>query len=175
MYPNLPSNASDMAYAAANAATLSGIFDQDERRRYGGGMLQRAAPDKGKDDVDAGSDGTITPPASTINKKTKGKKKASPQDSVIDPALSGDAGTPKSDSKDPDHEQVWVQNMRLIEWLRDYVKKRLSNGEFEEENKAGSPQAKTALDTDMTGLDENKDKSEEEHLYPVLRHVEESA
>lgn len=175
LYPSLPSNASDMAYAAANAATLSGIYDNEERRRYGGGMLQRAAPDKGRDDMDIASDGTITPPAAAINKKAKGKKKASPQNSVIDPALSAEAETPQSDSKDADQEQVWVQNMRLIEWMRDFIKKRLQGGEFDEDDKSGMEKDKSELDIDMTGMDENKDKSEEEHLYPVLRHVEESA
>ncbi|KIW15997.1 hypothetical protein PV08_06048 [Exophiala spinifera] len=175
LYPSLPSNASDMAYAAANAATLSGMFDNDERRRYSGGMLQRAAPDKDRDDMDIVTDGSVTPPASAIN---KGKKKAeSPGDSVIDPALSAEIGSPKSDSKDPEPGEVWVQNMRLIEWMRELIKKRLESGQFDDDDdKALTPKA-DGLDHDMTGTDDHKlqDRSEEEQLYPVLRHVEESA
>merc|ERR1711939_1158933 len=69
MYPSLPASSSDMAYAAANSATLSGMFDNDERRRYSGGMLQRAAPDKDKDEMDIVTDGSVTPPASAMNKQ----------------------------------------------------------------------------------------------------------
>lgn len=177
MYPNLPSNASDMAYAAANSATLSGMFDNDERRRYSGGMLQRAAPDKDKDEMDIVTDGSVTPPASAMSKQAKGKKKAgSPEDSLIDPALSAaEVGTPKSDSKDPEPGEVWVQNMRLIEWMRDLIKKRLDTEQFDDDDKTATPKAEGGLDHEMTGTDDHKDRSEEEQLYPVLRHVEESA
>ena len=169
MYPNLPSNASDMAYAAANAATLSGIYENDERRRYSGGMLQRAAPAKRDDDMDMASEGSATPPASAINKSAKkGKGKYSPKDSVIDPALSGEATTPRSEGKEEDREQVWVQNMRLIEWMRDLIKKKLERGDYAEEG--GKRVAKG--DTEMGGTNERTDQ---EQLYPVLRHVEETA
>merc|ERR1711939_543228 len=177
MYPSLPSNASDTAYAAANSATLSGMFDNDERRRYSGGMLQRAAPAKDKDDMDIVTDGSVTPPASAMNKQAKGKKKAgSPEDSVIDPALfAAEVGTPKSDSKDPEPGEVWVQNMRLIEWMRDLIKKRLDTEQFDDDDKTVTPKAEGGLDHEMTGTDDPKHRSEEEQLYPVLRHVEESA
>ncbi|KAJ4542418.1 hypothetical protein HRR76_000718 [Exophiala dermatitidis] len=178
LYPNLPSSASDMAYAAANAATLSGIYDQEERRRYSGGMLQRAAPAKVKDEMDITSDGSVTPPASALNQQNKDKKSASPQENVIDPALAAEAAsTPKSDPRDADQEQVWVQNMRLIEWMREFIKKKLQSGDYEEENgHGGSPHHGGQLDHDMSGTSDQKhDKSEEEQLYPVLRHVEESA
>ena len=43
MYPNLP--AGDMGYQTGNGATLGGHYDnEDPRRRYSGGMLQRAQP-----------------------------------------------------------------------------------------------------------------------------------
>lgn len=176
MYPTLPSSASDIAYAAANAATLSGMYDsEDHRRRYSGGMLQRAAPAPGKDDMDIVSDGSVTPPASAINKQAKGKGKASPEESVIDPALSADASTPKSDSKEADHEQVWVQNMRLIEWMREFIKKRLERGDFGDiDGNETDAKDDGNVDTDMSGTDDHKDKSDQEQLYPVLRHVEES-
>lgn len=179
LYPNLPASASDMAYAAANAATLSGLYENEERRRYSGGMLQRAAPDKGKDEMDIGSDGSATPPASTLNQQAKGKDRASPQENVIDPALAAEAAsTPKSDPRDADQEQVWVQNMRLIEWMREFIKKKLQTVDMDEDNNGNSrsPHEGGQLDHDMTGTgDHNKERSEEEQLYPVLRHVEESA
>lgn len=169
LYPNLPSNASDMAYAAANAATLSGIYENDNRRRYSGGMLQRAAPAKRDDDMDLGSEGSATPPASVMNKSAqKGKGRGTPKDSVIDPAL--DASSPKSEGKEEDREQVWVQNMRLIEWMRDLIKKKLERGDYEED---GSKKADTE-DTEMGGTGK-EEKTDHEQLYPVLRHAEETA
>jgi hypothetical protein len=177
MYPTLPSTASDMAYAAANAATLSGLYETEERRRYSGGMLQRAAPDKVKSEMDTASDGSATPPASTLNEQSKGKDDASSQDNVIDPALAAEAASAKADPRDADQEQVWVQNMRLIEWMREFIKKKLQSGEYEEDSASRhSPQQGGELDHDMTGAgDQAKERSEEEQLYPVLRHVEESA
>lgn len=162
-----------MAYAAANAATLSGMYDNDERRRYSGGMLQRAAPARrDTDEMDVASEGSVTPPASVINKSAKkGKGKVSPKDSVIDPALSGDASSPKSD-KEEDREQVWVQNMRLIEWMRDMIKKKLERGDYQEKDKAADSEKE---DTEMGGTDDKDAKTDHEQLYPVLRHVEETA
>jgi hypothetical protein len=168
MYPSLPSGG-DMSYAGGNAATLGGMYD-DDQRRYRGGMLQRAAPAKKDDDMETGSDGSVTPPASVINKAAKGKA-AESKDPLIDPALSGDAGTPKSDAGNKeDGETTWVQNMRLIEWMRDLIKKRLERGEYDEDGKL-----KESADTEMSGTDEKSEKSDQEQLYPVLRHVEETA
>ncbi|KIV88086.1 hypothetical protein, variant 1 [Exophiala mesophila] len=176
MYPTLPSSTGDIAYAAANAATLSGMYDsEDHRRRYSGGMLQRAAPAKDRDAMDVASDGSLTPPASAMNKEAKGKGKASMEDSLIDPALSGDASTPKSESKEPDSQQIWVENMRLIEWMRDFIKKKLEREDYDDEDQKEVTAKADGDDTDMTGTDDHKDKSDHEQLYPVLRHVEESA
>lgn len=180
MYPSLPASSSDMAYAAANAATLGGMYD-DESRRYRGGMLQRAAPaKKDGDEMETASDGSVTPPASAINRAAKGKDKADLKDSVIDPALSSaaDASTPRSDvTKEEDRETAWVQNMRLIEWMRDIIKKRLERGEYDEDNADASSAKKEgeSADAEMTGTDEKSEKTDQEQLYPVLRHVEETA
>jgi hypothetical protein len=62
--------------------------------------------------------------------------------------------------------------------MREYIKKRLDRGEYDDaDGKANSPGMKhDGLDTDMTGTEENnnQDKSDQEQLYPVLKHVEES-
>lgn len=171
MYPSLPSSGGDMSYAGGNAATLGGMYD-DDQRRYRGGMLQRAAPaKKDGDDMDTATDGSITPPAAAMNKIAKGKA-ADSKDPLIDPALSGEAGTPKSDvGKEEDRETTWVQNMRLIEWMRDLIKKRLERGEYDEDG----AKAKESADTEMSGTDDKSAKTDQEQLYPVLRHVEEAA
>ncbi|KIW73951.1 hypothetical protein PV04_02026 [Phialophora macrospora] len=180
MYPTLPASASDMAYAAASAATLSGLYDED-RRRWEGGRLQRAAPGKGRDEMDMASDGSVTPPASGISKESKGKKRDSPVSSVIDPALDTTVGTPRESKDSPDQTEMWVQNMRLIEWMREFIKKKLESGDYD----GASPvPAKEGVkkdvdeqdDTEMGGTDDHKEKSTDaEQLYPVLRHVEENA
>jgi hypothetical protein len=106
-----------------------------------------------------------------MNKIAKGKAVDS-KDPLIDPALSGDAGTPRSDAgKEEDRETTWVQNMRLIEWMRDLIKKRLERGEYDEDDSKN----KDPADTEMSGTDEKSATSDQEQLYPVLRHVEEAA
>ena len=180
MYPSLPSSTADYAAIAANsAATMSSMYEDDARRRIGGGMLQRAAPSKSDDGMDIERDGSMTPPASSMNKgKAKGKE-SSPKDSVIDPALSGEAGTPKAD-KPEDEQETWLQNLRLIEWMREYIKRQLETGTFEgdEAQKQAQPDVKPeAVDADMTDVhdDSEQRKKDEEQLYPVLRHVEQDA
>jgi hypothetical protein len=180
MYPTLPAH-SGMDYAntsATNAATLGSMYEgEDQRRRYSGGMLQRAQPARrtnkaGNDDaMDGSSEGSATPPAAA--RKAKGKqKKASAQQMVIDPALGGETSkTPTSErsgevsKEEAERQSMWVENMRLIEWMREFVKKRLENGEFEDEN--GNQTGE--MDTEMGETDENK---KHEGLYPVLKAVE---
>ncbi|RMZ77361.1 hypothetical protein DV737_g4414, partial [Chaetothyriales sp. CBS 132003] len=174
MYPSLPSQGSDIAMTAANAATLSGLYEED-RQRYGGGMLQRAAPaKKDVDEMDVTSEGSLTPPASVMNAGSKkGKGKAPPKDSVIDPALSAASDTARSEAKEEDREQIWVQNMRLIEWMREIIKKRLESGDYERDE--GARAETTGEDAEMTGTAGVKDKTDQEQLYPVLKHVAEDA
>ncbi|KAJ9655500.1 hypothetical protein H2198_005686, partial [Neophaeococcomyces mojaviensis] len=180
IYPTLPTSSADYAAIAANsAATMGSMYEDDARRRFGGGMLQRAAPSKSDDGMDVERDGSMTPPASSINKaKAKGKE-ASPKDSVIDPALSGEAGTPKVE-KPEDEQETWLQNLRLIEWMRELIKKQLETGTFDgdETQKKDQPEVKSeSVDADMTDAQDDSEerKKDEEQLYPVLRHVEQDA
>ena len=166
MYPNLP--AGDMGYQGGNGATLGGSYDnEDPRRRYSGGTLQRAQPGK-----DARSEGSATPPAAEMNKKAaaKGKKKGIPAESAIDPALSGEGthGSKGEISKEEaDRQTTWVENMRLIEWMREMIKKKLETAKFDEH---GEEIKMGADDVDMGGTDEET-KQDEERLYPVLEAV----
>ena len=180
MYPTLPAH-SGMDYAntsAPNAATLGSMYEgEDQRRRYSGGMLQRAQPARrpnksGNDEaMDGSSEGSATPPAAA--RKAKGKqKKLTAQQMVIDPALGGETSkTPTSErsgevsKEEAERQSMWVENMRLIEWMREFVKKRLENGEYEDDNGTDIGEA----DTEMGEVDENK---KHEGLYPVLKAVE---
>ena len=138
-------------------------------------MLQQAKPDK-NGTLGTSKDGSATPPAAALNKQAKGKKKPAPKDSVIDPALSGEAsatGSNRSNGEvtkdDAPSERDWVQNMRLIEWMRELIKKKLESGQFDETGQ----QPKVEEDADMGGTDEEH-KKDEEQLYPVLQAVTEA-
>ncbi|KAK5951869.1 hypothetical protein OHC33_007162 [Knufia fluminis] len=174
LYPSLPTSSTDYASLAANAATMGSLYDDDARRRFGGGMLQRAAPSKSEDGMDMERDGSATPPASAMNAKGKGKA-GSPKDSVIDPALSGEATTPRGD-KAEDAQEEWLQNLRLIEWMRELIKKQLESGSFDEAAVKKEEVKQESADTVMgEAHDDEERKKDEEQLYPVLRHVEQDA
>lgn len=180
MYPTLPAH-SGMDYAntsASNAATLGSMYEsEDQRRRYSGATLHRAQPARrinkagNEDAMDGSSEGSATPPAAA--RKVKGKqRKVSAQQMVIDPALGGETSkTPTSErsgevsKEEAERQSMWVENMRLIEWMREFVKKRLESGDFESGNGDGAGR----MDTEMDETDESK---QHEGLYPVLKAVE---
>jgi hypothetical protein len=139
-------------------------------------MLQRAQPARrinkvgNEDGMDGSSEGSATPPAT---RKAKGKqKKVSAQQMVIDPALGGETSkTPTSErggevsKEEAERQSMWVENMRLIEWMREFVKKCLESGEFEDDNRNQAG----IVDTEMGEADENK---KHEGLYPIIKAVE---
>ncbi|KAJ6093214.1 hypothetical protein N7486_008503 [Penicillium sp. IBT 16267x] len=200
MYPRLPSaSMSDSMGAgyptssgAAPPSTL-GAFDNDDRRRYTGGTLQRARPaEREVDDSqmdtarDSKADGQRTPT----------KERMNISESLIDPALS-------SDSPDPDQEAAqrtaqaatevaerdvnvaWVEKVRLLENLRRLVSELLEAGQFNSDSgrESGSP----TLDGAMEGIEiastrassepakEEPTKTEpvETVSYPTLRGLDE--
>ncbi|KAL1857974.1 hypothetical protein Plec18170_003198 [Paecilomyces lecythidis] len=158
MYPRLPSTtASDSMSAgypsttsAAPASTLGGIFDHDDRRRYGGNNLQRARPDSAQAMDVSMDDLARTPPA-------KEHRQPSPEgisSSLIDPALhrssspdaeaalraaqaaqAAEAVSEDVEAKDRAEEQ-WVEHIRLIENLRKYISDRLERGDFDDSGKS---------------------------------------
>lgn len=162
MYPRLPSatDATTAGYPAASSAappsTLGGIFDNDERRRYTGGTLQRARPASraASESMDTSSDekesGERTPTGKPI------------LSSLIDPALH--EGSPGEDdvtrtakaatevAERSDVQSEWVEKARLIEYLRNYIANRLERGEFgaEFEREHHSPEK---TDDDMEGVE----------------------
>ncbi|KAL4916320.1 hypothetical protein BDW62DRAFT_107446 [Aspergillus aurantiobrunneus] len=195
MYPRLPSatDAMTAGYPASSSAappsTLGGIFDHDERRRYTGGTLQRArpAPRAASEAMDLSSDdkesGERTPPAKQISA------------SLIDPALH--SGPPSEDdvtrtakaatevAERSDVQSEWVEKVRLIEYLRDYIANRLERGEFNEEmehaSDSRSPESKA--DDDMEGMETASlprsprtvpiKNDGESVMYPTLRGLDE--
>jgi hypothetical protein len=187
MYPTLPATTAhdnmETSYttAAAPTSTLGSMFDNDPRRRYNGGMLQRAAPSSGAEVMDSAmSDTSATPPA-----KSPAMRKASKPEiasSLIDPALGGNNVTSPSahsDSVNSDEkaaaaekaEEEWVGNIRVIEALRQYVRERLEKREYVDEDGIGVDSGEEKHDG-MEGVEHSKageEKGDEAPLYPVLK------
>ncbi|KAL2014797.1 hypothetical protein VTN00DRAFT_2322 [Thermoascus crustaceus] len=193
MYPRLPpttmhdgmSAGYPTTSSAAPPSTLSGIFDNDDRRRYTGGTLQRARPDDRhvSEEMEV-EDSARTPPAKERPAESPGRISAS----LIDPALH------RSTSPDPEAalraaqvateaadraEEQWVEHVRLIENLRKYIHYRLEQGDYEEdERREGSPRSeseRTVHDGHMEGVEREKDAKPEPSsasLYPTLRGVD---
>ncbi|KAA8646305.1 hypothetical protein EYZ11_004433 [Aspergillus tanneri] len=208
MYPRLPSatmpDSMTAGYPTASSAappsTLGGIFDHDDRRRYTGGTLQRARPEERTVaepmDVshDGKEDGDRTPPAKARPAASSPVRISA---SLIDPALSGSASeeeaaatlrTAQAATEVAERSDVqWVEKVRLIEYLRNYIASRLERGEYEgiaHHDSSESQSPETGLDERMEGVElgSSGTKSEEPAMktegsdtvmYPTLRGVDE--
>lgn len=214
MYPRLPSAtmADSMAagYPTASStappSTLGGIFDHDDRRRYTGGTLQRARPETRQlsEEMDLTQDskdeGERTPKAKEHSSPSSPERISA---SLIDPALSGTAAeaeatlrTAQAATEVAERADVqWVEKVRLIEYLRNYIASRLERGEFENQEAGGGNSSSSSNsstheqtpeanpDTHMEGVEtEAPSKAEEPAvkpetgdvvMYPTLRGVDE--
>lgn len=214
MYPTLPTATMDNGYSpsAPNAATLGGLYDGEEhRRRYSGGLLQRAQPGPRRasgDATDGASNGTPTPPATALKAAAHKRRRgaalaaAAANNSVIDPALSGMGPTSEESAaaavaaaglkspasngsggeitdRDAEQERNWVDNMRLIEWMRKYVKGRLEEGDFDEDEQhkkdveMGEGEVEDGVEGGVEGegeAEKGNDKGKDD-LYPSLKGV----
>jgi hypothetical protein len=160
MYPSLQTSlpAVNQGFGQTASATLGPNFDSEGRRRYSGGMLQRAR-------------GPVHRPAEDI-------RSGPPTPKASESALS--AGSPSSESEQSeatrereDQYERWVENMRVIESLRDYVRGRLERREYvhDEQRRAETPRS------DAMDVDPKSPQSPREHqlpkegssLYPILR------
>lgn len=143
----------------APTSTLGTNFDNDPRRRFTGGMLQRSAGPQVHLPVD--NNGNFP----TSNPKDKANVDVS-KPKVI---LSVSAGSSESDAEEAARdkaEELWVENIRVIEALRKFIADKLENGDYEEDSE----------DMSMT---EVKDEAQNEpgvvpqvnqaSLYPVLK------
>lgn len=143
MYPSLPSvtAVSDMGagYPATTSAPSSALaFDDgfNTARRFSGSRLQREAPAKAEhdDDMDM-DDGAKTP------RNAKEADEQRPGSSSLDPALRGgntptqsavqSPNTNSSNSDGDKGQENWVENIRVIESLRQWVRERMDRQEFD--------------------------------------------
>ncbi|KAK9418023.1 hypothetical protein SUNI508_08452 [Seiridium unicorne] len=115
LYPTLPAVTSGYPGQSATS-TLGPTFDPDPRRRYSGGMLQRANPAQRSIPEDRES----TPKAT---------------ESVV----SSPSAESESSGEDTAYE-AWLENVRVIEYLREYVIERLKREDYDADSPAsGSP------------------------------------
>ncbi|KAH8595556.1 hypothetical protein B0O99DRAFT_543524 [Bisporella sp. PMI_857] len=165
-YPSLP--AVTVGYSAhsttAPASTLGPSFDTDPRRRYSGGMLQRAA--NSRSDVMDYSDDSRSSKETTPRPETR----TTLLSSNIDPALSGvsspgeqsESGEEKAARETRDRaEEQWIENIRVIEALRRLISERLERKQYEDDD-----------DVSMSGTSSASPQMKTESLYPVLRQQE---
>lgn len=134
MYPNLPTTlpAVNQGFGHSTPATLGPSFESSERRRYSGGMLQRAR--------------TIPPirPA----EETSGRSTPKASDSALSiGSPSSESDTSESSREREEQYDRWLENMRVIEALREYVRGRLDRKEFDDE------QRETALRRDPEAME----------------------
>lgn len=156
-YPTLPAVSSVYAPHSATSpvSTLGTNFDSDPRRRYSGGLLQKAAGGQ-----------RFEAPAYTSNPSpaTGAKQLPHPNPSSasnIDPALSG-VSSPGADSESARDraEEIWVENIRVIEALKRMVAERLERHEYEED----------PVDSQNRPAEHGQEQvKQEQSLYPVLR------
>ncbi|KAM4057055.1 hypothetical protein HRG_003905 [Hirsutella rhossiliensis] len=149
MYPTLPTTLPTVAqgFGQSTTATLGPSFESNERRRYSGGMLQRARgmpPPR-----PAEESGRVTPKAG-------------------DSALSVGSPSSESDSESIKEREEqydrWLENMRVIESLREYVRGRLERKEFvDEAERAKAEQA----DKDKAAVGEAMDVDVKSPKSPV--------
>ena len=176
MYPSLPSAPPTSNSNLHPSSTLASQYDPDSRRRYSGGTLLRAQPasmhqvkreNSSSPALDHLDPMDTTPSSPTpANSKLPATKKINKHN--IDPALAGNTSpsTESSGSETPpangEADEMWVENMRLLEWLRAFVRGRIERGEWEEEE---------TKEEEGTGEGSRVGMGESEGLYPVLREV----
>lgn len=166
MYPSLPTSlpAVSQGFGQSTTTTLGPSFDSNERRRYSGGMLQRArgAPPRSVDE----SHGASTPKAG---------------DSA--PAISSPSSE-ESDASEATREREeqydrWLENMRVIESLREYVRGRLERREYVEDDRREAESDRRERGGEGMDVDIKSPRSparevpghprEGSSLYPILR------
>ncbi|EKG17013.1 Zinc finger C2H2-type protein [Macrophomina phaseolina MS6] len=188
MYPTLPSVSamSDPSggYPATSNAPNLAPFDSDGRRRWSGNQLQKSRPARDVDAMDM-SDNDSTPSASRRNSLDRDglrkdvHKLAIQSPPPLDPSLRSPGEQSEAASEhqselgvsEQDNE-AWVQNMRMIEELRAFIKVKLERGDFEDG--ADSTEVKEESSEERRGSAGPSMSEEERSLYPVLRAVQDS-
>ncbi|EXF80715.1 hypothetical protein COL5a_011250 [Colletotrichum fioriniae] len=164
MYPNLPA-VSSVFPGQSTASTLGPSFDSNERRRYSGGMLQRAAPSSPKSPIIYEDSSSVTTP-----------KAESVASSVGSPSSESD--TSEGAREREEKYDQWLENMRTIEALREYIRDRIDRREYSDEpaEKAAAEAAAPAPKSPEASRLKSPEPMEVDAkpapaapLYPILR------
>ncbi|KAF2176048.1 hypothetical protein K469DRAFT_608647 [Zopfia rhizophila CBS 207.26] len=170
MYPTLPSVSaiSDMlalpGTSGALPSTLGPSFDVDGRRRYSGNLLQKAALDRcGSEPMDTPADGA-SPKESRRSSDQDGLRHTVNQLAIhspkVDPALSMPSPSQVSTTKqaaDASNES-WIENIRTIEKLRQWIKDKLEQHHY--------------VDDDDAKSESRRMNDDAQSLYPILQAVQ---
>lgn len=159
MYPTLPTSLPTVSqgFGQSTTTTLGPSYESNERRRYSGGILQRAR----------------ATPISPLHESTSAASTPKASDSALS------VGSPSSESdvseatreRDEQYDR-WLENMRVIESLREYVRGRLHRREFVEEHAEHTPDREPdAMDVDVKSpkIEVKNLPREGSSLYPILR------
>ena len=177
-YPNLPSMGSS-GNTLTNA--LGSNFD-DQPRRYSGGMLQKASRAPGDVDMARSEEPESPEPRSSDIRNLHIST------SLIDPALA-ELSSPGQASADGDSaadtaQEMWVQNIRVVETLRKLIAEKLERLDYEDsdddmadvkgddESKANSVRDGRSRPLAEAVREKSEADKDAENLYPILRAVE---
>jgi len=182
MYPSLPA-VSAVFPGHSTTPVLGPNYEDNERRRYSGGMLQRArnpprlapiedvvAPTLPK----AAPAAPASPPTAAPAAESEANGAATPtaaSSAVSSPSASSEA----SESVREREEQYdqWLENMRVIEYLREYIQNRLEREDFDEESAVAADKEQRRREASTEAMDvDGGDVARpamEKPLYPTLR------
>ncbi|KAI0002815.1 hypothetical protein F4779DRAFT_602667 [Xylariaceae sp. FL0662B] len=121
LYPTLPAVTSGYPGQSATS-TLGPSFDSDPRRRYSGGMLQRAS----------------VGPRPLVERDPSSAPKAAPESAVSSVSSPSAESEASIETREDQAYEAWLENVRVIEYLREYVIDRLRRKEYDAESPSSS-------------------------------------
>ncbi|KAL9084437.1 MAG: hypothetical protein Q9165_008075 [Trypethelium subeluteriae] len=150
---------------SAPASGLAPAFEDEVARRYSGGRLQRAAPARGLDGMveeeEEEMDREATPRAEFACREfeTVGQDESS---TIRSPSVGSE------DSVADKEQEMWVESIRVVEALREYIQARLASGEYED-SEFGPDHMEMGGMERLKGMErEIQIRRESEGLYPRL-------
>lgn len=184
----------------APGTTLGGQFPGDAHHRYGGGHLHRARPlqvrggeiaqdnastpkEKAMDEDMESSDDSTT---MAMSRRSTSLSKESPThpsiftskilntsetSSASSPETSPEASPSSPTSEHSTHDPVWLGIVRTLEDLRDWIRQRLDNGEFEEGDDIGQVEGKIKQEFAEEKIRISEIGAESGAVYPILAEV----
>lgn len=139
-------------------------------------MLQKSAMPR-TDEMDISEDATQSPKEYSAPVSSNDITTTEVSSSVIDPALSG-VSSPSSSSDSGESardkaQEIWVENIRVIEALRKFVNDRLEKHEYLDDDDVEMTDGEKdgeRTPTDKESVENPSSRqAEESSLYPVLR------